>query len=237
MQALACGVQRVEDRDPIDITPRKSARLTSLIPKSGQQNIKLHEEDLDLTILERKAMQRQRGGELLRLRSKASYGILPRAEMEKKMDENPEAHKVVAQWVHLEEKSRLIALGYPKECVAATGHPMGERVIPTIAVKRDYNTMTINVVRDHVELPEDAEVYVEPPPEWQHEPDYIADSVWVARTTWYGERGASRPPQEFITNHLLGLGAVRGTSDPTKFLVRPRVVHRGACRGRARLRQ
>ncbi len=43
---------------------------------------------------------------------------------------------------------------------------MGECVIHTIAVQRGYNTMAINVVRAHFQLPEDEEVYVEPPPEW-----------------------------------------------------------------------
>ena len=36
------------------------------------------------------------------------------------------------------------------EFFAATGNPMAQRVIPTIAVKRGYNTMVLDAVRAYL---------------------------------------------------------------------------------------
>ena len=104
------------------------------------------------------------------------------------------------------------------EFFAATGNPMGSRVVPTIAVKKQLNTMVIDARRAFLQVMEEGDVFVHPPKDWCLEADYRPGCIWKARTVWYGERGASQEWQEFFSEHLLAMGFVRGIRDPTKFV-------------------
>ena len=75
---------------------------------------------------------------------------------------------------------------------------MAQRVIPTIAVKRGYNTMVLDAVRAYLQVPEDDDVFIIPPAQWRRHDDFKAHSCWKAKTVWYGERHAAQAFQEFF---------------------------------------
>ena len=78
-------------------TPGKRARIASMVAKSGQTNVDVNEEDIDMTVLNEEIKQQFRGGEFLHLRTNKSYGMLPRSEMKKNMKQNPKAKKLTAR--------------------------------------------------------------------------------------------------------------------------------------------
>ena len=58
---------------------------------------------------------------------------------------------------------------------------MAQRVIPTIAVKRGYNTMVLDAVRAYLQVPEDDDVFIIPPAQWRRHDDFKAHSCWKAK--------------------------------------------------------
>ena len=102
---------------------------------------------------------------------------------------------------------------------------MAQRVIPTIAVKRGYNTMVLDAVRAYLQVPEDDDVFIIPPAEWRRHDDFKAHSCWKAKTVWYGERHAAQAFQDFLAGHLCEMGGTRGKRDPTKFVFLDRCLY------------
>ena len=144
------------------------------------------------------------------------------------MKGHPNAKLLTVRWV-LTEKARLVVREYntwrTQEFLAATGNPMAQRVIPTIAVKRGYNTMVLDAVRAYLQVPEDDDVFIIPPAEWRRHDDFKAHSCWKAKTVWYGERHAAQAFQDFLAGHLCEMGGTRGKRDPTKFVFLERSLY------------
>ena len=152
-----------------------------------------------------------------------AYEVWSQADASKLLAEDPEAMKLSTRWVHTGEKSRLVTRDYNKgdargEFFAATGNPLADRVVPTIAVKRGLCTMTFDAMRAYLQVMEEKRnVFVVPPKELTFQDDYVPGALWKARTIWYGERAASMEWQAFLASTFLAMGALRGQRDPTKF--------------------
>ena len=119
--------------------------------------------------------------EISYLRQNDSYEVWSNADRIEYMKGHPNAKLLTVRWV-VTEKARLVVREYntwkTQEFFAATGNPMAQRVIPTIAVKRGYNTMVLDAVRAYLQVPEDDDVFIIPPAEWRRHDDFKAHSCW-----------------------------------------------------------
>ncbi len=61
--------------------------------------------------------------------------------MEQALRDDPEGQKLSVRWVDTDEKSRLVTRDFnthkTTEFFAATGNPLAQRIIPTIAVMKN----------------------------------------------------------------------------------------------------
>ena len=80
-------------------------------------------------------------------------------------------------------------------------------------------------MRAYLQVPEDDDVFIIPPAQWQRHDDFKAHSCWKARTVWYGERHAAQAFQDFLAGHLCEMGGTRGKRDPTKFVFLERCLY------------
>ena len=174
------------------------------------------------------ATEKKQDAEISYLRQNDSYEVWSNADRVEYMKNHPNAKLLTIRWV-VTEKARLVVREYntwrTQEFFAATGNPMAQRVIPTIAVKRGYNTMVLDAVRAYLQVPEDDDVFIIPPAEWRRHDDFKAHSCWKAKTVWYGERHAAQAFQDFLAGHLCEMGGTRGKRDPTKFVFLERCLY------------
>ena len=116
------------------------------------------EEALDLEAMNALATEKKQDAEISYLRQNDSYEVWSNADRVEYMEKHPNAKLLTIRWV-VTEKARLVVREYntwrTQEFFAATGNPMAQRVIPTIAVKRGYNTMVLDAVRAYLQVPED----------------------------------------------------------------------------------
>ena len=186
------------------------------------------EEALDLEVMNALATEKKQDAEISYLRQNDSYEVWSNADRVEYMKNHPNAKLLTIRWV-VTEKARLVVREYntwrTQEFFAATGNPMAQRAIPTIAVKRGYNTMVLDAVRAYLQVPENDDVFIIPPAEWKRHDDFKAHSCWKAKTVWYGERHAAQAFQDFLAGHLCEMGGTRGKRDPTKFVFLERCLY------------
>jgi len=210
-------------------------RLVAVLSVSTENNLDVSEEAVDFSEAEAALQEQHVQEEFAYLRTAGdghgAYEIWSQADAAQLMHQDPDAMKLSTRWVHTGEKSRLVTRDYNKgdargEYFAATGNPLADRVIPTIAVKRGLCTMTFDAMRAYLQVMEEKRnVFVTPPKEWKLQDDYVAGALWKARTIWYGERAASMEWQEFLASKLVALGGLRGQRDPTKFFFTGRKIY------------
>ena len=204
------------------------ANKMSIIDRSEVEHLPVTEEALDLEAMVAVATEQKQDAEIRYLRQNDSYEVWSNADRVEYMKNHPNAKLLTIRWV-VTEKARLVVREYntwrTQEFFAATGNPMAQRVIPTIAVKRGYNTMVLDAVRAYLQVPEDEDVFIIPPAEWRRHDDFKAHSCWKAKTKWYGERCAAQSFQDFLASHLCEMGGTRGKRDPTKFVFLERCLY------------
>ena len=178
----------------------KRYKVMAIIDRSEVENLPVTEEALDLEAMDAVATEQKQDAEISYLRQNDSYEVWSNADRVEYMKEHPNAKLLTVRWV-VTEKARLVVREYntwrTQEFFAATGNPMAQRVIPTIAVKRGYNTMVLDAVRAYLQVPEDDDVFIIPPAQWRRHDDFKAHSCWKAKTVWYGERHAAQAFQDF----------------------------------------
>ena len=206
----------------------KRYKVMSIIDRSDVKNLPVTEEALDLEAMDAVATEQKQDAEIRYLRENNSYEVWSNADRIEYMKGHPNAKLLTVRWV-VTEKARLVVREYntwrTQEFFAATGNPMAQRVIPTIAVKRGYNTMVLDAVRAYLQVPEDDDVFIIPPAQWRRHDDFKAHSCWKAKTVWYGERHAAQAFQDFLAGHLCEMGGTRGKRDPTKFVFLDRCLY------------
>ena len=203
------------------------AKLVPMLSISQEHNLDVSEEVIDFEQAEAALQSEHIQEEFDYLRTAGdgygAYEIWTQEDARQLMKEDSEAVMLTTRWVHTSEKSRLVTRDYNKgdlrgEFFAATGNPLADRVVPTIAVKRGLCTMTFDAMRAYLQVMEEKRnVFVKPPVEWKYQADFVPGAVWKARTIWYGERAASMEWQEHLASKLGELGGIRGQRDPTKF--------------------
>ena len=215
------GMEMVDDAN-------KRYKVMSIIDRSQVENLPVTEEALDLEAMNALATEKKQDAEISYLRQNDSYEVWSNADRIEYMKNHPNAKLLTIRWV-VTEKARLVVREYntwrTQEFFAATGNPMAQRVIPTIAVKRGYNTMVLDAVRAYLQVPENDDIFIIPPAEWKRHDDFKAHSCWKAKTVWYGERHAAQAFQDFLAGHLCEMGGTRGKRDPTKFVFLERCLY------------
>ena len=216
----------------------KRYKVMSIIDRSEVEHLPVTEEALDLEAMDAVATEQKQDAEIRYLRQNDSYEVWSNADRVEYMKGHPNAKLLTVRWV-VTEKARLVVREYntwrTQEFFAATGNPMAQRVIPTVAVKRGYNTMVLDAVRAYLQVPEDEDVFIIPPAQWRRHDDFKAHSCWKAKTKWYGERCAAQAFQDFLADHLCEMGGTRGKRDPTKVCLPGPVSLPGNARGRCAL--
>ena len=201
----------------------KRYKVMSIIDRSEVEHLPVTEEALDLEAMAAVATEQKQDAEIRYLRQNDSYEVWSNADRVEYTKGHPNAKLLVT------EKARLVVREYntwrTQEFFAATGNPMAQRVIPTVAVKRGYNTVVLDAVRAYLQVPEDEDVFIIPPAQWRRHDDFKAHSCWKAKTKWYGERCAAQAFQEFLAGHLCEMGGTRGKRDPTKFVFLERCLY------------
>ena len=143
----------------------KRYKVMSIIDRSEVENLPVTEESLDLEAMNALATEKKQDAEISYLRQNDSYEVWSNADRVEYMKNHPNAKLLTIRWV-VTEKARLVVREYntwrTQEFFAATGNPMAQRVIPTIAVKRGYNTMVLDAVRAYLQVPEDDDVFIIP---------------------------------------------------------------------------
>ena len=131
----------------------KRYKVMSIIDRSEVENLPVTEEALDLEAMDALATEKKQDAEISYLRQNDSYEVWSNADRVEYMKNHPNAKLLTIRWV-VTEKARLVVREYntwrTQEFFAATGNPMAQRVIPTIGVKRGYNTMVLDAVRAYL---------------------------------------------------------------------------------------
>ena len=143
----------------------KRYKVMSIIDRSEVEHLPVTEEALDLKAMDAVATEQKQDAEIRYLRQNDSYEVWSNADRVEYMKGHPNAKLLTVRWV-VTEKARLVVREYntwrTQEFFAATGNPMAQRVIPTIAVKRGFNTMVLDAVRAYLQVPEDEDVFLIP---------------------------------------------------------------------------
>ena len=159
----------------------KRYKVMSIIDRSEVENLPVTEEALDLEAMNALATEKKQDAEISYLRQNDSYEVWSNADRVEYMKNHTNAKLLTIRWV-VTEKARLVVREYNT----------WRTLIPTIAVKRGYNTMVLDAVRAYLQVPENDDVFIIPPAEWRRHDDFKAHSCWKAKTVWYGERHAAQ---------------------------------------------
>ena len=115
----------------------KRYKVMSIIDRSEVEHLPVTEEALDLEAVAAVATEQKQDAELRYLRQNDSYEVWSNADRAEYMKGQPNAKLLTVRWVETAEKARLVVREYntwrTQEFFAATGNPMAQRVIPTIA--------------------------------------------------------------------------------------------------------
>ena len=83
----------------------------------------------------------------------------------------------------------------------------------SLSRKFNFDVSDVSTAFLHAELPDDEEIYVQPPPEYYSDPDVI----WKLKKALYRPKSSPRHWQDHFADVLERLGATRLKSDPNVY--------------------